>query len=57
MKNLFNVCDNQNYSLRSNLNDFKLDKPKRNFMKKSISYSGEKFWNDLKNDFKSKTTN
>ena len=47
IKNLFNVCDNQNYSLRSNLNDIKLDKPKRNFMKKSISYSGAKFWNDL----------
>ena len=40
IKNLFNICDNQNYSLRSNLNNFKLDKPKRNFMKKSISYSG-----------------
>ena len=34
IKNLFNICDNQNYSLRSNLNNFKLDKPKRNFMKK-----------------------
>ena len=34
IKNLLNICDNQNYSLRSNLNNFKLDKPKRNFMKK-----------------------
>ena len=34
IKNLFNICDNQNYYLRSNLNNFKLDKPKRNFMKK-----------------------
>ena len=57
IKNLFNICDNQNYSLRSNLNNFKLDKPKRNFMKKSISYSGAKFWNDLKNDLKRETTN
>ena len=48
IKNLFNVCDNQNYSLRSNLNDFKLDKPKRNFIKKSISYSSAKFWMILK---------
>jgi hypothetical protein len=53
--NLFNICDNQNYSLRSNLNNFKLDKPNRNFMKKSISYSGAKCWNDLTNDLKSKT--
>ena len=56
IKNLFNVCDNQNYSLRSNLNNFKLGKPKRNFMKKSINYSGAKFWNDLKNCLKSETT-
>ena len=42
IKNLFNVCDNQNYSLRSNLNNFKLHKPK--------------FWNDLKNDLTSETT-
>ena len=57
IKNLFNICDNQNYSLRSNLNNFKLDKPKRNFMKKSISYSGAKFWNDPKSDLKSDITN
>ena len=49
IKNLFKVCDNQNCSLRSNLNDFMLDKPERCFMKKSISYSGAKFWNDLQN--------
>ena len=53
--NLFNICDNQNYSLRSNLNNFKLDKPNRNFLKKSISYSGAKCWNDLTNYLKSKT--
>jgi hypothetical protein len=53
--NLFNICDNQNYCLRSNLNNFKLDKPNRNFLKKSISYSGAKCWNDLTNDLKSKT--
>ena len=57
IKNLFNVCDNQNYSLRSNRNNFKLDKPRRNFMKKSIIYCGAKFRNDLKNDLKSKATN
>ena len=57
IKNLFNICDNQNYSSRSNLNKFKPDKPSRNFMKKSISYSGAKFWNDLKNDPNSEATN
>ena len=36
IKNLFDICDNQNYSLRSNLNNFKLDKPKRNFTKKAL---------------------
>ena len=40
IKNLFNICVkitcNQNYSLRSNLNNFKLDKPKRNFRKKVL---------------------
>lgn len=49
IKKLLNVCDNQNYFLRSNLNNFKLDKPKRNFIKKVISYSVAKLWNDLKN--------
>ena len=33
-KNSFNIGDNQNYSSRTNLNNFKLDKPKRNFMEK-----------------------
>ena len=36
IKNLFKVCHNQSYSLRRNLNNFKLDKPKRNFMKKAL---------------------
>ncbi len=52
---IFVTSDNQDYSLRSNLINFRLDKPKRNFMKKSISYSGAKCWNDLPTDLKSNT--
>ena len=55
IQNLFVTSDNQDYSLRSNLINFRLDKPKRNFMKKSISYSGAKCWNDLPTDLKSNT--
>ena len=55
IQNLFVTSDNQDYSLRSNLINFRLDKPKRNFMKKGISYSGAKCWNDLPTDLKSNT--
>ena len=55
IQNLFVTSDNQDYSLRGNLINFRLDKPKRNFMKKSISYSGAKCWNDLPTDLKSNT--
>ena len=55
IQNLFVTSDNQDYSLRSNLINFRLDKPKRNFMKKSISYSDAKCWNDLPTDPKSNT--
>ena len=34
IQNLFVTSDNQDYSLRSNLINFRLDKPKRNFMEK-----------------------
>ena len=44
ISNIFNVANNQAYSLRSNNTDFAFDKPKTNFL---ISYSGAKSWNDL----------
>ena len=34
------------------MTDFCLQKPKTNFMKKSISYAGAKIWNDLPNELK-----
>ena len=41
------IRENKIYDLRSNNKNFVLDKPKTNFMKKSISYSGAQFWNNL----------
>ena len=35
------------YHLLSNNNSYQLDKPKTNFLKKSMSYAGAKCWNDL----------
>ena len=34
MTSMFNVANNKHYSLRSNNNDYSLDKPKTNFLKK-----------------------
>ena len=34
--------------------NFQLDKSKTNFLKKSISYSGAKCWNNLPNEIKAK---
>ena len=42
------------YDLRNNGINFQLDKPKTNFLKKSISYSGAKCWNNLPNEIKAK---
>ena len=36
MNNLFQIANNQNYNLRSNGNDFLLQKPKTNYMKKVL---------------------
>ena len=47
ISNIFNVANNQTYSLRSNNTGSPFDKPKSNFLKKGISYSGAKTWNDL----------
>jgi hypothetical protein len=45
---LFEIKNNTNYNLRSNGNEFTLQKPKTNFVKKIIvSYNGAKTWNNL----------
>ncbi len=50
--NLFQIADNPNYDLRSNGNDFLLQKPRTNYMKKSITYNGVIAWNKLPNNVK-----
>lgn len=52
ISNIFNVKNNQQYSLRSDNLDYALEKPRTNFLKKSISYSGAKLWNELPNRLK-----
>ena len=54
MANLFRFSNNEKYDLRNNGINFQLDKPKTNFLKKSISYSGAKCWNNLPNEIKAK---
>jgi hypothetical protein len=39
MANLFRFSNNEKYDLRNNGINFQLDKPKTNFLKKSISYT------------------
>ena len=46
--------NNEKYDLRNNGINFQLDKPKTNFLKKSINYSGAKCWNNLPNEIKAK---
>ncbi len=53
ISSLFVVKNNENYNLRNNNIDYKLEKPKTNFLKKSISYSGVKIWNELPVELKS----
>ena len=53
ISSLFVVKNNENYNLRNNNIDYKLEKPKTNFFKKSISYSGVKIWNELPVELKS----
>jgi hypothetical protein len=43
-KTFFRFSNNEKYDLRNNGINFQLDKPKTNFLKKSISYSGAKCW-------------
>ena len=40
MKDMFEISNDEFHNLRSNAVDFHIPKPKTNFMKKSISYSG-----------------
>ena len=47
MKDMFEISNNEFHNLRSNTVDFHIPKPKTNFMKKSISYSGALLWNNL----------
>ena len=50
--NMFNVKNNLQYNLRNNECDFTVEKPKTNFLKKSIGYSGVKTWNELPSELK-----
>ena len=52
ISNIFNVVNNQAYSLRSSNTGYAFDKPKSNFLKKGICYSGAKTWNDLPRSLK-----
>ena len=47
LMDLFEIKNNINYNLRSNGNEFTLQKPNTNFMKKGISNNGAKTWNNL----------
>ena len=47
MKDMFEISNNKFHNLRSNAVDFHIPKPKTDFMKKSISYSGALLWNNL----------
>ena len=54
MINKFKTKDNSKYNLRNNYTDFVLEKPKTNFMKKSITYSAALLWNKLPKRAKTK---
>lgn len=54
MMSMFDIKENSKYNLRSNNNDYALDKPKTNFMKKSISYAAASVWNNLPKKAKEK---
>jgi hypothetical protein len=41
------MSNNEFHNLRSNAVNFHIPKPKTNFLKKSISYSGALLWNSL----------
>ena len=47
MTDISEVSNNEFHNLRSNAVNFHIPKPKTNFLKKSISYSGALLWNSL----------
>ena len=47
MNDMFEISNNECHNLRGNSVDFHIPKPKTNFIKKSISYSGALLWNNL----------
>ena len=47
MTDMFEISNNEFHNLRSNAVNFHIPKPKTNFLKKSISYSGALLWNSL----------
>ena len=47
ISNLFLIKNNDNYNLRNNGIDYTLQKPRKNFLKKGVSYCGAKMWNEL----------
>ena len=51
---MFTSNNNSNYNLRSNEIDFAMSKPNTNYLKKSFSYSGASFWNNLPKKAKQK---
>ena len=50
MTNIFKICLNGMYPLRSNNCKLYLEKRKTDFLKKSFSYRGDASWNNLPND-------
>ena len=50
LEQLFNECNNDIYSLRSNNTKLALPKPRTNFLKRSFSYRAAKSWNELPNE-------
>lgn len=51
---MFNAVNHSNYSLCSNNLNYTLLKPNTKFIKKGISYSAARPWNDLPNSIKEK---
>ena len=51
---MFTISNNLNHNVRSNDNDYSLQKPKTNFLKKSISYTAAQVWNNLPKSAKHK---
>ena len=46
------LVDQTDYHLRNSATDLKLLRPKREFLKRSLKYSGEQLWNQIPNEAK-----